>query len=101
MSYHRTDGASEARLLQAAVAAELGQPVYLDAAKDADARSTLKALARSEALLVLLSARCLEAPSVLLEVYLAVRLRLPVVCVHLTGGGYEYTTSQSAWFTSW
>ena len=61
-----------------------------------DLRSILhKALPRSKALLLVLTARVLERPWVLMEVFQATRCKLPVLCIHVVNGGYSFPAAQA------
>lgn len=66
------------------------EDVFLDATDATDLKGILCSLHRSRALLLVLSARVLERPWVLLEVYEALTLNLPIVCVNIAGGGYAF-----------
>ena len=96
ISYFREEGGAHARLLQSVLEASLGRgSVFLDAADLADMSSIRSRIAHSEAVLLVLTAKVLESPWVLMEVYTAVRLRLPVLCVHIGGGGYDFAAASS------
>ena len=50
----------------------------------------LEALQSSRALVLVLSKHVLERPWVIVEVYEALSRRMPIVCVNIAGGGYDY-----------
>ncbi len=96
ISYYRAETGPDARLLQVAIEHELGEAVFLDATDLDDLHGILNALERSRALLLLLSAHVLERPWVLIEVYTAIRLKLPIVCVNIQGTVESYDFGQAA-----
>ena len=51
---------------------------------------SLEALGKAEALLLLLTQNVLEVPSVLLQVYEAIKKGMPIVVVRVEGGGYNF-----------
>ena len=68
--------------------------VFLDATDAIALHDILsESLARSEALVLLLTKSVLERPWVLMEVYMALRLKLPLLCVHVVGGGYDFASA--------
>lgn len=91
ISYYRAETGPDARLLHSVLEAEMcEEDVFLDATDATDLKGILCSLHRSRALLLVLSARVLERPWVLLEVYEALTLNLPIVCVNIAGGGYAF-----------
>jgi hypothetical protein len=48
----------------------------------------------SRALLLVQTAKCLHRPWTLLQVYEALRLGKPVICVHVAHGGYDFQTAK-------
>jgi hypothetical protein len=74
--------------------AELGKgAVYLDATDATDLDTILTAVASAKALLLVLTKSVLERPWVLLELYEAISRSLPVLCVHVVGGGYDFASA--------
>ena len=56
--------------------------------------SVLAGIYRSRALLLLLTEGALRRPSTLLQVYEAIRLHRPIVCVEVQGGGYSHAAAK-------
>ena len=78
-------------MLPGELEAQLGSgTVFLDATDAISLRTILHSLGRSEALLLVLTESVLYRPWVLLEVYEAIRLKLPIMCVNVAGGGYRF-----------
>ena len=96
ISYYRAEGGADARLLQTVLETKLGSgTVFLDATDAVTLDGILRSLARSEVLLLILTKSVLERPWVLIEIYEAVTRRLPVICVHVKGAGYDYTAGSA------
>ena len=94
--HHRAEGGADARLLQTVLETKLGSgTVFLDATDAVTLDGILRSLARSEVLLLILTKSVLERPWVLIEIYEAVTRRLPVICVHVKGAGYDYTAGSA------
>jgi len=91
VSHYRAEAGCTARFLQVALARRLGRPVFLDAS-DAVSIDTIisDGVVNSEMLVLILTERVLTRPWVLLEVYEAVRRKIPLVPVFIEGAGYDY-----------
>lgn len=96
VSYFREEAGCIGRFLQTALQEQLQRPVFLDAS-DADVLDEIVAhgVARAECVLLLQTAGVLTRPWVLLELFEAVRRKLPVVPVCVAGGGYDFETARS------
>ena len=105
VSYFRAEAGADARLLHNQIEILMGRPAFLDAsyAKDVsggvdadEIRNILeKGLGRSEAVVLLQTKECLTRPWVLLELYTASKLRIPVIPVALAGKGYDFKQAKS------
>ena len=100
----------EARYLQQKLEMALGRPLIVAAveggaeaeageagadAHGARAAASAKSVAESDALLLLQTASTLTTPSVLLEVFVAVRLGLPIVPIRVVGKGYDFSAAKT------
>ena len=100
ISYYRDEAKSDARLLHNQLEILLGRPVFIDAsyAKDVsegvnadEIRAILESgLGRSEAVVLLQTEGCLTRPWVLLELYVAAKLNIPIIPVSLANKGYDF-----------
>ena len=87
ISYDRGSSRRDARLLQSELARLLNQPVLV---ADAPTATVPAVLRECRALCLLQSKSVLHQPCVLLELFEAVRMKLPIVCVVLKGDGYNF-----------
>lgn len=86
LSHYKVQAGAEARYLKDSLDQMLGCPVYLDSSNLADLRSLFDEGVRgSEVLVLLLSEGLLTRPWCLLEIREAMRLKKPIVLLHLKG----------------
>ena len=92
-----------ARYLQCALTRKFALPVVQEIGpelKDDCIEDQLNlGVARSHALLLLLSSGVFSRPWTLLQVYEAIRLHKPIVCVEVQGGGHNHGAAK-AWLKS-
>lgn len=108
ISYYRHEAGLDARLLHSALEHRLGKPCFLDAScasallgqgLDEIKSIITSGIKRSRALVLLQTKNVLSRPFVLLEVYTAITLGLPIVPVVITeeghpGAGYDFERSK-------
>lgn len=90
ISYYRKEAGAAARLLHLALGQHLGRVGFLDSSDLVDISALLEHVRRSECVILLQTANVMTRPWCLAEVYLARRLRIPVVPVIVSGGGYDH-----------
>ena len=96
ISYFREEAGCDCRLLQQRLGAATGRPIFLDTTS-ADSISDIldDGLRNSEALLLVQTANVLYRPWVLLEIFCALLLRIPVIPVCIEGGGYDFQRAKT------
>ena len=96
ISYSREEAGSDARLLRTALATRMQRPVFLDAT---DADNILEIVTHevpnAAAVVLLLTGGVLWRPWVLLELYEALRLKIPVVPILVEGRGYDFAAAKA------
>lgn len=91
ISYCRQEAAAHARLLHALLEKESGRPAFLDATDAFDLDQILReGVARSRAVVLVQTRSTLQRPWCLIELYAALMLRKPIVCIAVKGGGYDF-----------
>ena len=81
----------QAQTLQAAIERELGQTCYVKApTSTTEIAPALQAVEQSQCLLLLQTGRVLSRPWVLLATYRAIFCNVPIVCVQVANGGYDF-----------
>mmetsp|Transcript_21131 Transcript_21131/g.45962 ORF Transcript_21131/g.45962 Transcript_21131/m.45962 type:complete len:749 (+) Transcript_21131:79-2325(+) len=96
ISYFREEAGCDARLLQLMLVRKLDRPVFLDATDADDIRKILSAgVCHSDALVLVQTAGVLHRPWCLLEVYTAIRNRVPVLPLLIEGGGYNFDEARA------
>lgn len=94
IAYDKSAAAGEARMLKSELAARLSRKVYVDT----DDAETLQKLlevgvGHADSLLLLQTSDVLHQLDCLLQIYTAVRRRIPILPIFIEGGGYDYATS--------
>jgi hypothetical protein len=94
ISHVRSEAGADARLLQARLSNCLHSPCFVDSSDLHNLDDLLsRGVRRSDSLVLLQTKSTLTRPWVLLELWEAVKLKKPVVTIHLTGRGYDFASS--------
>jgi len=86
---------SSEELLEAATAAEFDGLMPETGPKVADLGPILREVKRSKALVFFLTKNAETRPWVLLEIFWACNSNIPLIPLHVVGGGYEYATGRA------
>jgi len=96
VSYSRQEASAHARLFASLFERQMRHPVFLDATDAFDLEQILSdGVGRARALVLIQTQSVLRRPWVLLELFHALQLRRPIVCISIRGGGYDFAEAKS------
>ena len=92
--HHRSNAFLHARSLQTWITTALREAAFVNGDQTDDLSAIMAEVARSKALLLVLTEGCLLRPWVLLEAFWACVHDVPLVPLFVEGGGYDYATAR-------
>ncbi|KAL1507035.1 hypothetical protein AB1Y20_007897 [Prymnesium parvum] len=98
VSHSKGEAATEARFLQVELERRLGDRVFIDSDYLRNQANLEQHVAESRCLILIQSKNVLTRPCVLVELMTAIKLGVPIVAVHFTGGAYMYDFAHAAEF---